>query len=148
MAHIHHTSRIGATVDQVYRVARDPQTWSTWYVGLEGPESLTGSGEAGTVGNFAFMLAGMRFPVTVEVLEDAQSSDGASWTGRIGGPLEGEHHWTYRPHGDETEVTLDVTYTVPGSALGRLADKIVLEKMMERNMHNSVENLRTVCENC
>lgn len=148
MAHLHHSVRIEAPIDEVYRRARDPHQWSTWFVGLTGPDHINGSGEVGTVADFGFMLAGMRFPVTVEVTEDAALAEGARWVGRIGGPFEGEQRWTYRPHGGDTEVTVDVDYAVPGSVLGRLADKLLIEKMMERNFHHSAENLKLVCEGC
>ncbi len=146
MAHLHHRLRIEAPIDQVHRTARDPESWSTWFVGLTGPERISGSGEVGTVADFGLLLAGMRFPVTVEVMEDVALPDGARWVGKVTGPFEGEQRWAYRPHGGETEVTVEVDYAVPGSILGKFADKILIERMMERNFRHSAENLKMVCE--
>ncbi|HZJ02486.1 MAG TPA: SRPBCC family protein [Thermoleophilia bacterium] len=146
MAHLHHSLRIEAPIDQVYRIARDPETWAMWFVGLTGPERVTGSGEVGTVADFELTLAGMRFPVAVEVMEDTALPEGATWVGKIDGPFEGQQRWSYRPHGGETEVTVEVDYAVPGSVLGKLADKIIIERMMERNFEHSAENLKMICE--
>ena len=146
MPHFHHSLRIEAPIDQVYATARDPETWSTWFVGVTGPERLTGSGEVGTVADFEFLLAGMRFPVTVKVVEDKLLPEGATWVGKVSGPFEGEQRWNYRPHGGETAVTLEVEYSVPGSVFGRLADKVFIERMMERNFQHSAENLKMICE--
>ncbi len=146
MTRIHKSTLIGAPIAEVYLKARDPAGWPTWFAGLTGPDSLDGDGAVGTKGDYTLALAGVNFPVSVEVVEDQHGPEGASWRGRIGGPLAGKHHWTYRPHGDQTEVTVDMEYTVPGAALGRLADKLIVERMMERNVQQSIDNLKLICE--
>lgn len=148
MAHLHQTMMVEAPIDEVYRTARDPHNWSTWFAGLSGPERISGDGEVGTTADFTFVLAGVGFPVTVEVADDTVLPEGATWKGKISGPLEGEQRWTYRPHGLETEVIVEVDYSVPGALLGRVADKVIIERMMERSFHHSAENLKLLCEGC
>ncbi len=36
-------------------------------------------------------------------------------------------------------------YTVPGKLLGKVADRLIIERMMERNMENTLENLNALC---
>jgi coenzyme Q-binding protein COQ10 len=146
VAHLHLTLMVEAPIDEVYRVARDPYNWSTWFAGLSGPDRIRGDGEVGTVADYSFVFAGMRFPATVEVTDDTVLPEGVTWKGKITGPLEGEQRWTYRPHGLETELIVEVDYAVPGALLGKVADKVIVERMMERNFHHSAENLKLLCE--
>lgn len=146
MAHVKKSILIHAPVEKVYALARDPNRWPTWYVGLSEPEKLTGEGEVGTVAKFSYMMAGMRFPVTIEVLEDYVGPEGARWKGKIGGPLAGEHTWTYTPKDGDTEVAADLEYTVPGAALGRIANRLIIERMQERSAEQTLENLKLLCE--
>jgi coenzyme Q-binding protein COQ10 len=109
-------------------------------------EKLTGEGEVGTVAEFSYAMAGMHFPVTVEVMEAHIGPEGARWRGKIGGPLAGEQTWTYTPKDGDTEVTVDMAYTVPGKALGKIADRLIIERTQERSADQTLENLKRLCE--
>jgi uncharacterized membrane protein len=146
MAHLNKSILIHAPVEKVYTVARDPKRWASWYVGLSEPEKLTGEGEVGTIVEHSYLLAGMHFPVTSRVLEDQVSPEGARWKGSIEGPLAGEHTWTYTPKNGDTEVTADIEYTVPGKALGKVADRLIIERMQARSLDQTLENLKLLCE--
>jgi coenzyme Q-binding protein COQ10 len=146
MAQLKKNTLIHAPLEKVYALARDPHRWSTWFVGMDEIDKLTGEGEVGTVAEFGYTMAGMRFPVTVEVMEAHIGPEGARWKGKIGGPLAGEQTWTYTPKGGDTEVTVDMEYTVPGKALGKIADRLIIERTQERAADQTMENLRTLCE--
>jgi uncharacterized membrane protein len=146
MTHLNKSILIHAPVETVYAVARDPKRWATWFDGLSEPEKLTGEGEVGTVVELSYLLAGMRFPITSRVLEDQVSPEGARWKGKIEGPLAGEHTWTYTPKNGDTEVTADIEYTVPGKALGKIADRLIIERMQARSLEQTLENLKVQCE--
>ena len=146
MTQIKRSILIHAPVDKVYAVARDPNRWPTWFVGMDEIDKLTGSGEVGTVVEFGYAMAGMRFPVTVEVLEDHVGPEGARWKGKIGGPLAGEQTWVYTPKGSDTEVTVELEYTVPGKALGQIANRLIIERTQERSADETMENLKALCE--
>jgi uncharacterized membrane protein len=137
---------IHAPVEEVYAVARNPNRWPVWFVGMSEIEKLEGRGEVGTVAEFGYMMAGIRFPVTVEVLEDHIDEEGARWKGKIEGPLAGEQTWVYRPKDGETEVAVDMEYTVPGKALGKIANRLIIERTQERSLVQTLENLKILCE--
>ena len=146
MAHLKKSVLIHAPVEKVAAFARDPKNWSTFWVGLSEPEEQTGEGEVGTVVKHSYLMAGMRFPVTSRVLEDRPEPEGTRWKGAIEGPLSGEQTWAYTRKGNDTEVTTEIEYTVPGSALGRIADRLVIERMQERALGQTLENLKLLCE--
>lgn len=41
---------------------------------------------------------------------------------------------------------MEMEYTVPGSVLGKVADRLIIERMMERNMIHSLDNLKLLME--
>lgn len=146
MAHIKKSILIHAPVEKVYALARDPRRWDAWYAGLSEPTEITGQGEAGTVVKHSYLLVGIHFPVTSRVLEDHIGPERGVWRGTIEGPLDGGQTWIYTPKNGDTEVMAEIDYTVPGSALGRIADRLVIERMQERSLEQTLENLKLLCE--
>lgn len=43
-------------------------------------------------------------------------------------------------------MTCEIEYTVPGKALGKFVDRLIIERMMERNAELTMENLKMMCE--
>lgn len=146
MAHIEKTTLIHAPIEKVYAFARDPNHWSDWWVGLSEAENITGTGEAGTVVRHHYKLAGISFPVTSRVLEDRPGPKEAYWKGTFAGLLSGQHEWTSKAMGEATEVTVKIDYTVPGKALGRFADRLLIERLQEKAMEHTLENMKVMCE--
>jgi uncharacterized membrane protein len=146
MAYLKKSILIQAPIEQVYALARDPSRWATFYVGLSEPEEVIGEGEVGTTVKHTYLMAGMRFPVTTVVLEDEIAPTGGRWRGKIEGPLAGEHSWSYMPKEGGTEVTVEMNYTVPGAVLGRIADRLIIERMQSHATAQTLENLKLLCE--
>ncbi len=146
MAHIRRSIIIHAPIEKVYAFARDPQRWNSWWVGLSAPDAVSGRGEAGTTVAHNYAMAGFTFPVTTKVLEDHPGPKQARWRGEIVGPLAGQHIWTYTANGNTTEVVSEIDYTIPGKALGRIPDKLTVEKMQEQAAEHSLQNLKLLCE--
>ncbi len=142
MAHLTKSILINAPFEQVHALGRDPKRWATWYVGLSEPETITGEGGVGTVVKHSMLLAGIRFPVTTTVLEDHIDSTGARWRGKIEGPLHGEHTFTFTPKYGGTEVTIDMEYTIPGKLLTKFVDRLIIERLMERYIAHTLENMK------
>lgn len=139
MAHIKKSILIHAPVEKVYALARDPRRWDAWYAGLSEPTEITGQGEAGTVVKHSYLLVGIHFPVTSRVLEDHIGPERGVWRGTIEGPLDGGQTWTYTPQHGGTEVTADIEYTVPGAALGRIADRLIIERIQAHSLEQTLE---------
>jgi len=146
MAHLKKSILINKPVDKVYARARDPRGWPTWYAGTSEIEELAGEGEAGTVAKLSYMMAGVRLPVTVRVLEDTINPEGAHWEGKIEGPLDGKQTWIYTPKEGGTEVSVEMEYKVPGKALGKIADRLFIERLEERSTEHTLEKLKMLCE--
>lgn len=146
MHKINQSIRINKTPKEAYSIARNPASWSTWFNGLSGPDQLKGSGEKGTVGEFTYTLVGFHFPVTVEVTEDYSGDDGCRWCSDLKGPLAGNQSYDYQPIEGGTELKVEIEYTIPGKALGKLANRLIIERMQEKSVHQTLENLKMLCE--
>lgn len=146
MTHIRKNIFIDAPVEKVYAFARDPENWNKFIVGLSEPETLKGKGEVGTTVKQNYTVAGIPFPVTTKVLTDNPGPKNALWKGQIEGPLDGTQEWTYTAKGEGTEVLIVIDYTVPGKALGKFADRLLIERMQEKAMEHTLENLKLFCE--
>lgn len=146
MAHIEKKTLINAPIDKVYTFARDPRKWNTWWVGLSAPDEINGKGEVGTTVKHHYMVAGLPFAVTSTVLIDRIGPKDALWKGQIEGPLAGQHEWQYKALGEKTEVFVKLDYTVPGNILGKFADRALIEKMQEKAIENTLDNLKLLCE--
>jgi|GEM_PF-3602166 len=45
-----------------------------------------------------------------------------------------------------TEVIAGIEYTVPGKALGKIADRLVVERVQQRAAHETMERLKILAE--
>lgn len=146
MPHVKKSIIIHASPDKVHALSRDPNGWPTWWVGMGEIEKLTGDGGAGTVVEYSYLALGIRFPCTTRVLEESFGPEGSRWTGVVEGPLGGQHFWTGAPKDDGTETTVDIEYTVPGALLGKIANRLIVERMVEGNLEQTLQNLKLLCE--
>ncbi len=146
MAHIKREVFIQKPPQAVYAIARDPNRWATWFANLSGPDKLEGDGSAGTVGYYTYKMAGVPFSVKVTVLEDVSAPEGCRWRGKVEGALTAEQTFSYMPEGDGTRLVVEVDYEVPGGGLGKLADKLVVERFNEQSADQTLQALKQLCE--
>ncbi|MGK7379306.1 SRPBCC family protein [Planococcus sp. 1R117A] len=133
-------------IDEVYQYAADPTRWYQWYVGLSEPRNLKGQGETGTTMDLDFNILGMQLPVIVAVTENSQNGNGYTWKGMVKGSIDSLQNWTYTPEGNGTRVDYFEEYEVPHSLLMKMADKLIIKKLMSNAMDQSLKNLKDVCE--
>jgi uncharacterized membrane protein len=48
--------------------------------------------------------------------------------------------------GGGTDLTIEVEYELPGGFVGGMADKLFVERAIERDVKHSVENFKAICE--
>ncbi|HSL77522.1 MAG TPA: SRPBCC family protein, partial [Candidatus Limnocylindrales bacterium] len=53
---------------------------------------------------------------------------------------------TIEPAGGGTDFTIEVDYELPGGFVGGMADKLFVERAIERDVKHSFENLKAICE--
>jgi uncharacterized protein YndB with AHSA1/START domain len=147
MGHIKLSIPIDAPVDKVTEIATDPHRWASWWVDLGAAEKVEGDGEAGTVVQHSYLMAGVPFPVTTRVVESRVTDTGGKHVRiEFEGPLNGWQTWDYEPQAAGTLVTAEIEYNVPGKALGKIADRVLVERLEERARQHTLENLKLMAE--
>src|SRR5690606_2835048 len=102
--------------------------------------------ETGTTMDMKYTMLGMHLPIEVEVLETGKDGDGYSWNGTVKGAITSEQFWTYVPEGKGVEISLDMNYELPGKLVGKVANKLIIKKLMDNSMEQTLNNLKAVCE--
>lgn len=137
---------INRPIDEVYDFATDPTHWFQWYVGLSEPENLIGKGETGTTMDLKYTMMGMHFPIKAQVVEANKNGDAYLWKGDIKGTINSHSTWTYVPERNGVEIFLDMNYELPGKLVGKMANTLIIKKLMENSMQQTLDNLKIICE--
>jgi uncharacterized protein YndB with AHSA1/START domain len=147
MGHIKLSTPIDAPVERVTEIALDPHHWASWWVNLGEAEKVDGDGGAGTVVEHSYLMAGVHFAVTTRVVESVQTPTGGKHVRlEFEGPLRGWQTWDYEPSDGGTLVTVEIEYNVPGKAIGKFADRVLVERLQERAREQTLENLKLMAE--
>ena len=147
MAHLKDTIFVNAPVEKVHGFAADIKKWPIWYVGLGEAESVEGDNSPGTLIKQSYMFMGVHIPITTKVIENSTDADGGRhWKAENEGSLAGWTSWDYLPKGDGTLIEAEVEYAVPGSVLGKVADRLFIERSQERALRHTLENLKQLTE--
>ena len=147
MGHLKHAIHIHAPFDKVWEFSHDPHNWATFMVGMGEPDKITGDGGVGTQVEFTVLMAGWHLHETWRVVEDRRDPGGGSyWRGDLTGTCSGWITWDYIPENSGTLVTQEMEYTVPGSVLGKVVDRVIYEKRQDWDMLHSLENLKLLME--
>ena len=146
MGHVRHMGHVDAPPDKVFALTidatRDPE-WNSSVV-----EVKDATGMLDTVGaSYTAMLklGGRRLETHWEVTkverqrlieQTASSPAGGSATSTT----------TFEPAGGGTDLTIEVEYELPGGFVGGMADKLFVERAIERDVKHSFENFKAICE--
>jgi uncharacterized protein YndB with AHSA1/START domain len=143
MSRIEKSIVINAPPEQIWETATDPNHWADWYVGLKEVKSIVGDGSAGTTSEMTFDMSGMKLQFKHTVLEWDRPQ---KWVGHTEGAIDSITTWSYKPQGEGTLLSVVMEYTMPGSVLGKIADKLVIERRNAEDMEKTLENLKKLCE--
>ena len=147
MAHIKDSIYIAAPPEKVHAFAADIKKWPVWYVGLGEAERVEGDNSPGTVIKQSYTFMGMHIPVTTTITENStDAAGGRHWRAENEGSLAGWQTWDYIPKDGGTMVEVEIEYAVPGSVLGKVADRLFVERNQERTIHHTLENLKQLTE--
>lgn len=144
MAHIKKDILINVPLQQVFDSLYDFESIPQWMVGMEKVHNIS-SGERGAGSSFewTYNMVGVKFDgssriVSLEPLREAVVES-------IGG-IDSTWTWTYATEGEGTRLTCDMEYHVPGAGLGKIADKLVVERTNTKNMEKSLAKLKALLE--
>jgi uncharacterized membrane protein len=145
MTRIEKSIEISAPVSEVFALAND------WHNVLDFMESFTKfepttEKEEGDGSRFAYALkaAGVEMKGELEVSEWQKDK---GWRMTSVGGMKTKVQWLFEPVTEySSRVTFITEYEVPGSFLGAIADKLVVERTNEANAEKSLQNIKRLAE--
>ncbi|MFC4714247.1 SRPBCC family protein [Planococcus dechangensis] len=146
MWNLQKTVFIDRRVEEVHQFATNPVHWYQWYAGLSEAENLLGTGGKGTSMNLKYYFFGRSLELHVLVVENAPLEDGYIWRALITGAFDANQTWTYVPTNGGTEIHFEMNYELPGSILGKVANKLYIKKLMSNSIEQTLQNLKDISE--
>ncbi len=134
---------INAPVQAIEAISLDPSRIPDWFAGIKSLEPDAVYPEPGGRADIVYKSAGATFKLKVTVLELEQ---GRLYAHKMEGMVAGTYRTMYKPEGNATRVTMWFDYEMPGAALGKVLDKLVVERMNTKNLETSLNNLKSLAE--
>ncbi len=142
MAHIEKSVLIEAQLEKVFAYANDLTRITEWWP-LEVRSSTHKRVEKGAKMDWSYRMMGVKFEGTSEYLEVVPNEQvNLKNTGGIPSTFD----YRYVNEGGQTRVTMVVDYEVPGKLLGKIADRLVVERVNANTAEHVLANLKAICE--
>ena len=140
MAEIHKSVTIDAPAGSVFDLLDDPSTIPSYTPNVERVEDVRQSEQRiGDTFRVIYKAVGMTFEEKFTVTEHKRPSRLAS---RFENGMTGTFVYEVAPQGQQTTVTVDVQYELPGGAVGKAVDALLLERTNEKTIEKQLDNLR------
>lgn len=146
MGHIRETFHVKAPLDVCWDIGTDANRLPEWQEGVVEVKDVTGKlDRIGAGYTSVFQIAGRRLEGRFEVSK-VESPRLMELTGTT--PGGGRAKFTVRSEsaGNGTDTTVEIEYDLPGGVAGTIADKLFMERALERQVRHSNENFTALCE--
>lgn len=100
-------------------------------------------GEKGSSADYTYRVLGLRFKQTMAVLE-VNKPRRIVW--EMSGSFVGKWVQTLESKEEGTRVDTRVDYAVRGGVIGRIADRLFLQRLNQRNLESGSAGLKAICE--
>ena len=146
MTHVRMATHFEAPIERVFDLVTDYSRYPEWNVSYEEIRQVTGPvDKVGTKVHTVMKLLGRKMEGWSEVVEvDRPRYLKISGTVLEGGKLTYSERLT--PAGTGTDLEFEIEYELPAGFLGHIADKLFVEKAVERDLHHSMENFKALVE--
>jgi carbon monoxide dehydrogenase subunit G len=135
--------RLPVPMEEAYRYIDDPGEWPQWYSGVvEITDADPRWEQPGDTVHFRYRALGRTIDseVRLEVHDDAQTR----FRGDLGGMLASHWDWRYEGDGDRCTLTVTMETEEPTSFLGKAIDRLLLPRMLERDLERTLDDLEQI----
>ena len=134
---------IDAAPEAIAMIANDPGRLPDWFSGVTKIEPDNNWPETWSEAIVTYKSAGISFKSTFTSLE---FKSGEKLTIQLDGMLTGTNQWIYTPEGKGTLLTFRLEYNMPGGGVGQAVNKLLVERANEKNVEQSLNNLKKLVE--
>jgi uncharacterized membrane protein len=140
------TSHFDAPIERVWELGTDFMRYPEWNVSYPEVKEVTGPvDEVGTRILSVTKVLGRRMEGWGEIVEvDKPRLLKTIGSSNEGGKLTILYRLT--PAGEGTDFEVESEYDLPAGFLGHIADKLFVEKAVERDLRHSIENFKALVE--
>ena len=143
MAIVQRDVQVSASPQETMALLSDASRWPDWYPGMSDVEIAAPFPEAGGKVSFKVKSAGISMPITETVTE--YQPDKLQLL-QMEGMLSGRARWEVTPSGDGTRLTTTFDYALPGGALGKIADALLVKRMNAKSLEQALDNFSAMAE--
>ncbi len=134
---------IDATPGEIEAVSMVPANVPKWYAGIESIEPDGKYPELGGSAKVVYKSGGAAFNLTITMTEREKNR---AFTQAMEGMISGSTRTVYEPQGNSTKVTMTFDYEMPGGGVGKLLDRLVVERMNKKNLETTLKQLKALVE--
>jgi len=146
MGHVRQMGHVDAPPDKAFDLAVDATRIPEWNSSVIETRDITGSlDRVGASYTTVLKLGGRRLEGHWEVGQ-VEKPRLLELTGTAPGGGRATATNRFEPAGTGTDVTIEVDYELPGGFVGGMADKLFVERAIERDVKHSIENFKAICE--
>ena len=144
MATIKEKITINAPVDKVFGFMTSPENWTKYVTSLTNVSDFSSAGlEHGTTFTWEYRMLGVKLSGTGIITDNAKNrAFGMKMTGAV--PMS--EYYTFAHSGDNTDLTVEINYELPGKVLEKIANSRIVEKLNQREAMNVLEKIKVLCE--
>lgn len=143
MTVLERSTLIRASLEAINDIAMDCGRWPEWYPGVQEATPDDVYPQVGGKISIAYRASGLSFTLTFTLVDYAF---GKTVAYDIAGMMTGNTRYILEPQADGVKMTARFDYTVPGGGLGKIADKLVIERMNAENLEKSLANMKAILE--
>ena len=146
MGHVRQTGHIDASPDRAFAIATDAARIPEWNSSVVEVKDISGSlDQVGSSYVSVLKLAGRPLEARFEASR-VEAPRLLEFTGTAPGGGRATATNRFESAGGGTDVTIEIDYELPGGFFGGIADKLFVERAIERDVKHSMENFKAICE--
>lgn len=142
MAKIRKSATIAALAARVFDIVESPHNWPRFVPHVEeASQILRTDRRIGDAFRLTYRVMGMTFDETITVVVHERPP---AYRMVVEGRMRGAQDWSFEPAGEQTRITVDVDYQLPGGLIGKAFDALLLKPVNERTLNRMFQNLRAL----
>lgn len=146
MGHVRHTGHIDVPIDRAFAMAIDATRFPEWNSSIVEVKDISGMLDRPGASYTAILKLGGRHLETRWEAKKVEKPKLLEFTASSPAGGSATSTTTIEPAGGGTDFTIEVDYELPGGFVGGMADKLFVERAIERDVKHSFENLKAICE--
>jgi uncharacterized membrane protein len=145
MPHVEESIDIGAPVEAVYDlIANQPERMAEWWPPIELQERVTPPPTTlGSISQYVYHMMNVTIRGEHEVV--ALEPNRYLRVETISG-IDSAFDFQFAPNGSGTHLTIRVDYTLPGSIVGQIMNRVIIEERNLKDLREGLRNLKTIAE--